>query len=69
MPSQEGEEIIVKSLELESVLDLVWFDEWVDYQTNWDGFYLLEQILEIGQIHLSYSLVLRAFHQREDQTF
>ena len=69
MPSQEGEEIIVKSLELESVLDLVWFDEWVDYQANWDGFYLLEQILEIGQIHLSYSLVLRAFHQREDQTF
>ena len=69
MPSQEGEEIIVKSLELESVLDLVWFDEWVDYQAIWDGFYLLEQILEIGQIHLSYSLVLRAFHQREDQTF
>jgi hypothetical protein len=39
---QESEEVVVEGLELESVLDLVRFDEGIDYQAHWDRFDLFE---------------------------
>jgi hypothetical protein len=69
MSGQEGKEIIIESLELESVLNLVRLDEGVDNQADRDGFDLFKQVLEIGEVQLSHCVILRALHQREDKTF
>jgi hypothetical protein len=64
---EECEEIVVKCLELEGVLHLIRFDKRIHYESNWNRFYLLEEVLKVGQIEFSHSLILRALNQREYQ--
>ena len=64
---EECEEIVVECLELESVLHLIRFHKRIDYESNWNRFYLFKEVLEIGEIEFSHSLILRALNQREYQ--
>ena len=69
MTCQESEEVVVKCLELECVLGLVRLHKWIDNQSNWNGFDLLKQVLEVVQVQLPHGLILWALYQRKDKTF
>lgn len=65
MTCQESEEVVVKCLELECVLGLVRLHKWIDNQSNWNGFDLLKQVLEVVQVQLPHGLILWALYQRK----
>lgn len=65
--SEEAQEVVVKCLKLESVVDLVRFDEWLNEQPDRNRLHGLVQVLEVRQEQLSNCLVLRILHKREYQ--
>jgi hypothetical protein len=67
MLGDECKEVKVKCLELEVVLDLIGFHEWVDKQTYRNCLELVKGLLEVHKEHFSDCLVLWAFNQAEDQ--
>ena len=69
MLRNEGQKVKVEGLELEVVLHLVCFNIGIDEETNWNRFDRVIELLEVGQVELSYCLVLGALDQAENECF